>query len=148
MRRAPADSRACRVRWVRRSTMAAVISGALMAEKRARKTCCSGMRAIHFTVFSITCTSRIMLLMRCKMNEGHSRQQVWDPFSSSTCRGRTTSLAAAEAWCRPCSEHHLKADVFALTIAIQPQDQVGAASGLLLQVLAHMRLPHARQKVD
>ena len=56
--------------------MAAVISGALMAEKRARKTCCPGTRAIHFTVFSITCILRSVLFMRFKMNEGHGRQPV------------------------------------------------------------------------
>ena len=38
----------------RLSTMAAVISGALMAEKRARNTCWPATRAIHFTVLSIT----------------------------------------------------------------------------------------------
>ena len=35
--------------------MAAVMSGALMAEKRARKTCWPAVRAIHFTVLSTTC---------------------------------------------------------------------------------------------
>ena len=34
--------------------MAAVISGALMAEKRARNTCWPATLAIHFTVLSIT----------------------------------------------------------------------------------------------
>ena len=34
--------------------MAAVMSGALMAEKRARKTCWPAVRAIHFTVLSTT----------------------------------------------------------------------------------------------
>ena len=54
--------------------MAAVISGALMAEKRARKTCCPGTRAIHFTVFSITYKSSHVLFMRFKRSEGHDRQ--------------------------------------------------------------------------
>ena len=36
--------------------MAAVMSGALIAEKRARKTCWPAERAIHFTVLSITWT--------------------------------------------------------------------------------------------
>ena len=38
-------------------------------------------------------------------------------------------------------QEHLKADVFALPIAVQPQDKVGAPLCLLLQVLAHMGLP-------
>ena len=37
-------------------TMAARISGALMAEKRARYTCWPGTLTIHFSVFSITCS--------------------------------------------------------------------------------------------
>ena len=36
--------------------MAAVISGALIAEKRARKTCWPAEGTIHFTVLSITWT--------------------------------------------------------------------------------------------
>lgn len=39
-----------------------------------------------------------------------------------------------------CREH-LKADIFALPIAVQPQDKVGAPLCLLLQVLAYMGLP-------
>lgn len=35
-------------------TMAAVISSALMAEKRALNTCCPGTLIIHFSVFSMT----------------------------------------------------------------------------------------------
>ena len=37
--------------------MAAVMSGALIAEKRARKICWPAERAIHFTVLSITWAS-------------------------------------------------------------------------------------------
>jgi hypothetical protein len=187
--------------------MAARISGALMAEKRARYTCWPATLTIHFSVLSITCSppyaqkshcsttsSRVILyhchhyvdittrcscqkrqgvsahklkvkdanipplvgLARCKHdpNQPLARCLVFImPPASRVCIGMPQQgwracaanfldLHVRGVFGRRCvsSVAHLEANVLSLSVAIQPEHEVGAAPGLLLQVLAHMRL--------
>ena len=58
-------------------TMAFLMSGAAMEEKRALNTCCPGTRAIQFTVLAITCTSQPCAseLPRAQCDEHNARLQ-------------------------------------------------------------------------